>query len=90
MVRRKRPQDDGLNLPPHLLPAVVHQDPDGWKADRFEWSRLRDWGPGKLGLLAFFDETVYWHRTALGRQVPIGCLERHEAVMRGRRGDVQE
>jgi hypothetical protein len=34
-----------------------------------------------LGHLAFFDETVYWHRKALGLKPPIGCLERHEQRM---------
>lgn len=78
MVRRRRVLDDGLNLPAELLPAAVSRDPDGWRAARFAWARQHDWGPQRLGFLAFFDETVYWHRTALGRTPPIGCVERYE------------
>ena len=85
MVRRIRRQDTGLNLPAHLMPESVYQDPDGWKAARHEWARNHDWGRQMLGHLAFFDETLYWHRTATGRVPPIGCLERHEAVLRGRK-----
>lgn len=78
MVRRRRVFDDGLNLPHHLLPEAVVLGPDGWKAARFEWSRSHDWGPQKLGLLAFFDETVCLHRSALGLEAPIGSAQRYE------------
>lgn len=78
MVRRKRRRDDGLHLPPALLPAVAARDPEGWRTARFEWARSHDWGPKMLGHLAFFDETVYWHRTALGLVPPAGCVQRYE------------
>lgn len=83
MVRRKRMSDDGLNLPAGLLPAAVTRDPDGWRAARFAWARSHNWGPKMLGHLAFFDETVYWHRTALGRVPPIGCVQRYEHRLDG-------
>lgn len=78
MVRRKRVFDDGLNLPQHLQPEAVVLGPDGWKAARFEWSMNHNWGPQKLGLLAFFDETVCLHRTTLGLEPPIGSAQRYE------------
>lgn len=79
VVRRKRVIDDGLNLPAELLPAAALRDPEGWREVRFAWARQHDWGPKRLGFLAFFDETVYVYRTALGLTPPIGCVERYEA-----------
>lgn len=79
MVRRKRIAPVGLNLPRHLWADAVQADPDGWKAGRFEWSRSHEWGRGMSGYLAFFDETVYLHRLAVGLVPPIGCAERHES-----------
>lgn len=90
MVRRKRRRDDGLRLPPALLPAVAARDPEGWRTARFEWARSHDWGAQRLGLLRFFDETVYWHWTARGLVPPIGSVQRYEAALRGYRGDVPE
>lgn len=84
MVRRKRIQDDGLNLPPYLLPSGAQKDPDAWKAARFAWARAHDWGPQMLGHLAFFDETLYWHRTERGLTPPMGCVQRYEQRLAGR------
>lgn len=86
VVRRKRHHEGGLDLPAALLPAAVHRDPNGWKAARHEWARSHDWGAQMLGHLAFFDETLYWHRTALGLEPPMGCVGRYEPVLRASAG----
>ena len=83
MPRRRRKQNDGLNLPPALLPDAVHLNPEGWRDARMEWARHHVWGPQMIGFLAFFDETIYWHWTALGRKPPRGCAERYEGLARG-------
>ena len=77
MPRRRREASGGLELPLHLLPDAVSLDPDGWKRGRLEWARGRAWGRGKLGFLAFFDETVVLHHEALRRVPPKGCFGRH-------------
>lgn len=82
VVRRKRVAGDGLDLPRHLWADRVRADPKGWRDARFAWStNEHDWGPQMLGYLAFFDETVYLYRTALGSKPPMGCVERHERSM---------
>lgn len=80
VVRRKR-RESGTDIPRHLWADCCQPDPMEWRRQRYEWSRRHDWGPQMLGHLAFFDETVYWHRTALGLKPPIGCVERHEQRM---------
>lgn len=83
VVRRKRRTVDGLPLPRHLWTDRVAADPKDWRDARFAWStNEHDWGPQMLGYLAFFDETVYLYRTALGLKPPIGCVQRYELLTR--------
>lgn len=82
VVRRKRVASEGLNLPRHLWADRVGADPKGWRDARFAWSiNEHDWGLQMLGYLAFFDETVYLYRTALGLTPHVGCVERYERPM---------
>lgn len=66
VVRRKRPESDTLGLPRHLWVDAIGKDPDDWKAARFEWAREHEWPPGKIGFLAFFQETRHAHKQASG------------------------
>lgn len=67
VVRRKRKEKDGLDLPRHLWLDAVKPDPIAWRDDRFEWARRHEWPPGKVGFLAFFIETRNAYLTATGR-----------------------
>jgi hypothetical protein len=79
VVRRKRQAVDDLCVPRHLWADRVAMDPKGWRDARFASStNEHDWGSQMLGYLAFFDETIYLYRTALGLKPPMGCAQRYE------------
>lgn len=66
VVRRKRQESSGLPIPRHLWPDAVKPDPLAWRDERFEWARHHEWPAGKIGFLAFFEETRDTYRNALG------------------------